>query len=649
VQRRLTALVAAGAVIGSLATAGTGLGSLPSAGAAPYVATEPIPVPGGPFDAYRAPDLAAAACASTTSCVGVGSYQDGEGTMIGPGSNVPVYPTAPYVDVMSAGAWSAATIPRPAGAQASVMSGISCADGIAFCVAVGNFDTDYVSDSPTTPFAEVLNGGTWSVATFPHGTTELLAVSCPVVGTCVAVGHSIVATFTGGAWTTQRLSPAAGAYSLDLAAISCVKPTHCVAVGTEQLAPPPPIDSEGAVETLSGGTWTLTTIPQLSGLSGVSCLTVKRCVAAGWAYVGMGQFDTYIETPAVATLSGQSWNATVLPQPNASTNASLNSVACSSSSLCTAGGTVSGAADANPFVETLTSGSWVATTAGTSGQTVDIITCVSTTDCLGLKSGVTGQSIATIAIPTQGYWEVGTDGGIFSFGNAPFYGSVGDVHLVAPIVDMAPTPDHLGYWLVAADGGVFSFGDARFYGSMGGRPLDQPIVGMAPTPDGDGYWLVGADGGVFTFGDARFYGSMGGLPLNRPIVGMAAAPGGTGYWLVASDGGVFNFNTIYYGSMGGTPLVAPVVAMASTPTGSGYWLVASDGGVFGFGNARFYGSMGGRPLNEPIEGFATTSDGLGYRLVARDGGIFSFGDAQFYGSMGGQLLNAPVVGGSTAT
>ncbi len=75
---------------------------------------------------------------------------------------------------------------------------------------------------------------------------------------------------------------------------------------------------------------------------------------------------------------------------------------------------------------------------------------------------------------------------------------------------IASTPDGQGYWLVAADGGVFTFGDASFYGSTGALHLVAPIVGMASTPDGRGYWLVAADGGVFTFGDATFYGSMGG-------------------------------------------------------------------------------------------------------------------------------------------
>ena len=41
-----------------------------------------------------------------------------------------------------------------------------------------------------------------------------------------------------------------------------------------------------------------------------------------------------------------------------------------------------------------------------------------------------------------------------------------------------------GYWLVASDGGIFAFGDAGFYGSTGGVVLNRPIVGMAATPDG---------------------------------------------------------------------------------------------------------------------------------------------------------------------
>ncbi len=42
---------------------------------------------------------------------------------------------------------------------------------------------------------------------------------------------------------------------------------------------------------------------------------------------------------------------------------------------------------------------------------------------------------------------------------------------------VAPVKGVTGYWEVAADGGVFAFGDAGYYGSMGGQHLNQPVVG----------------------------------------------------------------------------------------------------------------------------------------------------------------------------
>jgi hypothetical protein len=86
---------------------------------------------------------------------------------------------------------------------------------------------------------------------------------------------------------------------------------------------------------------------------------------------------------------------------------------------------------------------------------------------------------------------------------------------------MVSTPDGGGYWLVGSDGGVFSFGDATFYGSMAGHKLAAPAVGMTTSGDAKGYWLVGADGGVFAFGDAQFEGSTGGKVLAAPVVGAA--------------------------------------------------------------------------------------------------------------------------------
>jgi hypothetical protein len=44
---------------------------------------------------------------------------------------------------------------------------------------------------------------------------------------------------------------------------------------------------------------------------------------------------------------------------------------------------------------------------------------------------------------------------------------------------MAATPDDAGYWLVASDGGVFAYGDAQYYGSAVNLHLNKPVVGMA--------------------------------------------------------------------------------------------------------------------------------------------------------------------------
>ena len=122
---------------------------------------------------------------------------------------------------------------------------------------------------------------------------------------------------------------------------------------------------------------------------------------------------------------------------------------------------------------------------------------------------------------SQGYWFVASDGGVFRFGSAGFYGSAGKAHLREPVVSMAATPDGHGYWLATKAGQVLHFGDAHSYGSASSLHLAKPIVAITVGPGGRGYWLVASDGGIFGFGTAQFQGSTGRLHLSRPIVGAA--------------------------------------------------------------------------------------------------------------------------------
>ncbi len=77
--------------------------------------------------------------------------------------------------------------------------------------------------------------------------------------------------------------------------------------------------------------------------------------------------------------------------------------------------------------------------------------------------------------------------------------------------------------MFARDGGVFSFGDAGFFGSAGSLRLDAPVVGGSGHATDRGYYLVGQDGGVFAYGpDARFFGSTAAVVLNQPVVALKA-------------------------------------------------------------------------------------------------------------------------------
>jgi hypothetical protein len=236
------------------------------------------------------------------------------------------------------------------------------------------------------------------------------------------------------------------------------------------------------------------------------------------------------------------------------------------------------------------------------------------------------------AAATGGYWMATPFGEVISC-HAPFMGS--PASLSAPIVAIVATPHGHGYWLVGSDGGVFAYGTARFFGSLPGLPASaqpgSPVVSLVPIATGAGYYEVTAKGDVYAFGAAPFYGSMGGVPLAKPVVGAALDPETGGYWLVASDGGVFAFHAPFYGSMGGQYLAKPVVGMSYAPSTGGYRLVASDGGVFSF-DAPFHGSMGGQALAKPVVAIATTPGG--YWEVGSDGGVFCFGSAAFEGSLG---------------
>jgi len=555
----------------------------------------------------------------------------------------------PVAERWDGSAWTVTPAIPPTPAGTGELTGVSC-PAWNFCMAVGD-------ESGILALTEQWNGTRWTTEPGATGTAPdpvLAGVTCSSRTDCTAVGstgavdtagRTLIEHWDGSVWAATA-GPNMGLTVDDqLLSVSCPAPGACLAVG--RAATMFDANTFPLAVGLSAGAWSVVTtgipgpiIGMGSELRSVSCPAVTTCIAVGYRLSPSGDGPPLIEGGSMSGL-------TIQPTPGFSEGTMLG-VSCSSAVSCTA---VGGSATSGTVVATWDGTSWslalTPTPAGGGAPVEHGIDCSARGDCLGVGdygAGVPANFALILRFEAGGYWLVAGDGGIFSFGDTAFYGSTGGIALARPIVGMAATPDAYGYWLVAGDGGIFAFGDATFFGSTGGLPLASPIVGMAATPDGQGYWLVAADGGVFAYGDARFYGSLGGITLARPIVGMAATPDGQGYWLVAADGGVFAYGDAqFYGSTGGVALAQPIVGMATSADGLGYWLVAADGGVFAYGDAAFFGSTGGLTLARPIMGMAATVDGTGYWLVAADGGIFAFG-APFFGSTGGLTLVRPIVG-----
>ncbi len=208
------------------------------------------------------------------------------------------------------------------------------------------------------------------------------------------------------------------------------------------------------------------------------------------------------------------------------------------------------------------------------------------------------------------------DGRVHVAGTLVHHGDASHLELSAEIVDLAVTPSGLGWWMVAADGGVFTFGDAGFHGSIPtvlgpGQRLDRPITTLIPTADGGGYWLFAGDGGVFAFGNAPYVGSLphalGPDALDGDIVAGAAAFDGAGYWLLGRDGGVFAFGDVPFHGSAAPERRDDFVDI--TASADGYLLLASTGLVRAFGTAH-HGDA-----DTAASGIAARSDGAGYWVM----------------------------------
>ncbi len=239
----------------------------------------------------------------------------------------------------------------------------------------------------------------------------LSGVSCATASRCVAVGHyaygpgyvaGLILTRAGGTWTAAQAPFPAGSDVYEgetLGGVSCPTVKFCIAVGQG------PNDG-GLILTWSGGGWTAVEAPLPAGvaavgsyLTGVSCPSASYCVATGAYYPDESDLIDGASSIMLLTLSGGTWTAVQAPLPGgavSSAGSNLYGVSCPTASYCVAVGddSTSTAGSFHGLLLTRSGGAWKAAQApnpagfSTYGAMLMAVSCPSSSFCVAGGGGL---------------------------------------------------------------------------------------------------------------------------------------------------------------------------------------------------------------------------------------------------------------------
>jgi photosystem II stability/assembly factor-like uncharacterized protein len=232
----------------------------------------------------------------------------------------------------------------------------------------------------------------WHAETVPAGVMDYEDVACASASVCEAVGDAagtsvISRTTDGGAtWSDQALPSGLSGKGILLLGVTCESVQSCKVVGQ--------VLEESALilsTSDSGTTWNVQATPDLAWLNSVACPSSAECVAVGETKRGKG---TILGT----TDDGVRWE----PQAVPAGLRTLQSVSCSSASVCTAVGFAGDAPNyTGSIVRTADGGEVWSTQWLAKGPGLTSVTCPSATACVAVGD-TTGHAGAILSTTDSG-------------------------------------------------------------------------------------------------------------------------------------------------------------------------------------------------------------------------------------------------------
>lgn len=303
--------------------------------------------------------------------------------------------------------WKNRSTPQP-GTAADDLYAVSCVGtGLSDCTAAGAETSRNVQSDDSSILH--WNGSSWSVrgtpATAPQDGFE--GVSCASASQCVAVGNesdgvqtlALADSFSKGSWSADAV-PDPALLAQILAGVACANRSTCMAVG-QYLSPETQL-----VRRWNGDAWTGSDpAPEgsLAQLTGISCPTVRFCVAVGVTSLGLLQFANVKAHADVAHIAyqttsqglievwnGTSWTPTIVGN-SLGADESLSDVSCVGTRFCMAVG-VESTFSADSFVWRGQGWAEVAMPGNSYSDSMSAVSCFSTTSCIAVGSSAYGEA-----------------------------------------------------------------------------------------------------------------------------------------------------------------------------------------------------------------------------------------------------------------